>query len=318
MAVYNGGRHLAQAVESVLAQDHRDLELLVIDDGSSDGSGAYLDSVRDARVRVIHQANQGLVASLSRGLSEARHEVVARMDADDVSLPTRLTAQLTLLAENPKLSAVGCCFRVVDELGVWLYDEHVPLVPSYLHRLLHAWNPLAHGSMVYRSSDVVAVGGYRADVGPAEDYDLWCRLAQRGPIGAVADVVYTYRSHAASVSGSDLLGQRADAASIRDALLADAGDDALWSSRRVLHDGREQTRLARGRCPRAAARYVFHHLMIARRLAHARRWRHVRGVLMGVGWFLVLHPTAVTVFIPGRMKHLARGLASRRRSTATS
>lgn len=318
MAVYNGGEHLAQAVESVLAQDHRDFELLLIDDGSSDGSGEFLDSLQDDRLRVIHQANQGLVSSLTRGLAEARHDVVARMDADDVSDPTRLTAQLRLLAENPELSAVGCCFRVVDELGVWLYDEHVPLVPSYLQRLLHAWNPLAHGSMVYRSSDVVAVGGYRADVGPAEDYDLWCRLAQRGPIGAVADVVYTYRSHSASISGSDLLGQRADAASIRDALLADAGDDALWSARHVLHDGREQTRLAKGRCPRAAARYVFHHLMIVRRLAHARRWRHVRGVVFGVGSFLLLHPTAVTVFIPMRAKNLARRLASRRRAIAAT
>lgn len=318
MTVYNGGEHLAKAVESVLDQDHRAFEFLIIDDGSSDGSGAFLDSLQDERVRVIHQANRGLVASLTRGLAEARHALVARMDADDVSDPARLTAQLTLLSDNPELSAVGCCFRVVDERGAWLYDEHVPLVPTYLERLLHAWNPLAHGSMLYRTSEIEAVGGYRAGIGPAEDYDLWCRLAKGGRVAAVSDIVYTYRAHAGSVSGSDLPGQRVDAAAVRDTLLASATRDALWSARRVFNDGQRQTDLARGRCPRAAARYVFHHLMIARHLALARRWRHVGGVLMGVGGLLVLHPTAVTVFIPVRIKNLARRLAYRRRSVAAT
>src|SRR4030042_1971241 len=96
MSVYNGEKYLKEAVESILNQTFRDFEFIIINDGSTDGTGAILASYqqKDARIRIYNQENQGLIASLNRGCQLARGEYIARMDADDISLPQRLQRQL--------------------------------------------------------------------------------------------------------------------------------------------------------------------------------------------------------------------------------
>lgn len=220
LPVYNGGVHLTAAVDSILAQDHRNLELLAIDDGSTDGSGELLDRVDDPRVRVIHQENRGLVAALNRGLDEARHELVARMDADDLATPDRLGSQLALLLSDPGLVAVGCNYRLIDEAGAFLHDVHVPAVGPCLERQLYFRNILPHGAMLLRRSTVLAVGGYR-DVGPVEDYDLWCRLLDVGRIGVTSAALYEHRLSPTGISQSSLHVQRQALRDVRSALHRD-------------------------------------------------------------------------------------------------
>src|SRR5690349_12551287 len=115
MSVYNDARFLPHAVESILAQSFEDFEFLVIDDGSTDASGAYLCGLTDGRVRLIRNpSNLGLTRSLNVGLGAARGTFVARMDADDVALPQRLARQVQFLRTHPKVGIVGCSRTLID------------------------------------------------------------------------------------------------------------------------------------------------------------------------------------------------------------
>ena len=115
MSAYNGERFLRGAVESILRQSLRDLELIVINDGSTDATGEILDKCQegDPRVRVFHQANVGLIESLNRGAGFARGEYIARMDADDIAHRDRLALQMSVLAKHQELGVVGGAIEVI-------------------------------------------------------------------------------------------------------------------------------------------------------------------------------------------------------------
>src|SRR5687768_6093986 len=110
VSVYNGERHVRSSLESVLAQEGVDLELIVIDDGSTDSTDAIIEDLAasDPRVRYVRQQNRGLTQSLVLGCSMAEGEFIARHDADDLSLPGRLATQITLLRASPDVSFVSC------------------------------------------------------------------------------------------------------------------------------------------------------------------------------------------------------------------
>jgi glycosyltransferase involved in cell wall biosynthesis len=203
LPVRDGERFVREAVESVLAQTHADLELIVVDDGSSDGTEAVLGGFRDERLRVLHQAPAGLVAALRRGVAEARAPLVARMDADDVSEPMRLERQVELLERRPRVGMVATWTAVIDEEGRELRREVLPPAHEDLARRLLLRNPFQHGSVVVRRDALEAAGGYRDDYGANEDYDLWRRLARSWELACVPEVLYRYRVHAGAVTQTD-------------------------------------------------------------------------------------------------------------------
>lgn len=131
MPVYNAGEHLARAVESVLAQRGVNLELVCVDDGSTDGSGDRLEQEarKDGRLTVFRTEHRGIVAALNDGLARARHPMLARMDADDVSHPDRLRLQAELLDSDPRLGVVSCLVRSFPRHrvaeGFRLYEERL-------------------------------------------------------------------------------------------------------------------------------------------------------------------------------------------------
>lgn len=116
MAAYNAELFLAASLDSVLAQTHREFELLVIDDGSTDGTAAIVDAygARDTRSCVIHQRNRGCSASLNRGLAEAKTELVARLDADDVMSPHRLSRQIAFMEAHPEVAVAGSFVQLIN------------------------------------------------------------------------------------------------------------------------------------------------------------------------------------------------------------
>src|ERR1039458_3032292 len=114
MAVRNGMPYLTESIESILAQTMRDFEFIVINDGSTDETERYLGGLADSRLRIFSQANAGVGASANRGIALARGRYVARMDADDVSLPTRLERQVQFLRENPEVALVGTQFAFLS------------------------------------------------------------------------------------------------------------------------------------------------------------------------------------------------------------
>ena len=196
MAVYNNALYLAEAIESILRQTFADFEYLIVNDGSTDASGAIIDDFarRDPRIRAIHQPNRGLVASLNRLIAEARAPLIARMDGDDVALPERFARQLAFLDANPDYGVVGTSTHDIDGAGRLSpnIDYHPLTHESFLASLEHGpW--LCHPSVIMRTDLVRAVGGYRAAYRHCEDYDLWLRLAERTRLCTIPDRLLHYR-----------------------------------------------------------------------------------------------------------------------------
>ncbi len=202
LPVHNGARYLESAARSILNQTHRDLELLVLDDGSTDGSGEMAQALGDPRVRVMRSdRNQGLPATLNRGLAAARGEIVARQDADDLSHPRRLELQVAFLQLNPDVGLVGT--------QAWVIDEHARCIGSVEHACEHeslVWellfdNAFAHTSVAFRR-DLVAKthGGYDTAWPYNQDYDLWVRLARTTRLANLPERLVAWRSHPASMT----------------------------------------------------------------------------------------------------------------------
>lgn len=221
MPVYNAGPYLIDAVASIAAQTMRDWRLICVDDGSTDGSGEVLDwfASNDERIRVIHQPNSGIVAALNRGCAEARGPLLCRMDADDIALPQRLEKQAEYLRRNPNCTVVGSAILEMDADGdplaiSALPSNHDEIVANLLNRKTGHFHP----STMFRGEAFEAVGGYRPEYQWVEDHDLWLRLAWRGQLANIPQVLLCYRQHGASVCWQRSDQQR----QLMDRLLAEA------------------------------------------------------------------------------------------------
>jgi glycosyltransferase involved in cell wall biosynthesis len=210
MPVRDGERFLGEALESVLGQTLTDLELIVVDDGSTDSTPARLAEVarRDARVRVLTQAAGGLTAALNAGCALARGPLIARMDADDVALPDRLERQVAFLDAQRDVALLGGGIVLIDEVGGEVDREPGRAVPDLSRR-----NELVHGTVVVRTRAFRDLGGYRLD--QAEDYDLWLRVEERHAVAGLAEPVIRYRLHPGQFSVTKLERQALGALCVR-------------------------------------------------------------------------------------------------------
>ena len=209
MPVRDGERFLPEAIDSVLGQSLKDLELLAVDDGSRDASPAILAryAAADGRVRVLSCPSRGLVDALNAGIADARSPYVARMDADDVSEPDRLARQIALMDAQPDLALVGSAATLVDERGRSVGRVAPPISHDAIVAQLRTHNALVHGTVVFRRAAWSAAGGYDASARLVEDYDLWCRLLAHGRLAGVAEPLYRLRLHTGSVSARALAKQ---------------------------------------------------------------------------------------------------------------
>jgi hypothetical protein len=197
MPVRNGARHVAEAVESILAQSLGEFEFIACDDGSIDETPRILAgfAARDARLRVLTLPAGGIVATLNAGLRVAQADWVARMDADDIAHPHRLRRQMEEAQRHPDAAAIGAAWRVVGPDGRFRRLMVPPTEPGAIAAALLRHNCLAHPTMLFRRAAVLAAGGYRSAFRCAEDYDLWLRLAERHELRAVAEPLLDYREH---------------------------------------------------------------------------------------------------------------------------
>lgn len=195
LPVFNDTRFLPEAIASIRAQTLTDFECLVCD-ASTEGSCAFLhETIRqDGRFRLIYKKNASLPESLQMGVEAARAPVLARMDADDVSLPGRLETQLAALGNRPETALLGCAFRYIDASGAPGRVVHHPERPPLPEALL--WGcPFLHPGAMLRRAAVLEAGGYRAAFPRAEDYDLWLRLSRRWRLENLPNVLVHYRLH---------------------------------------------------------------------------------------------------------------------------
>jgi glycosyltransferase involved in cell wall biosynthesis len=202
MPVRNGEAWLGQGIASVLSQELADFELLIVDDGSGDGTPLVLEqySRADARVRVIRQEPQGLVAALNCAIAAARAPYLARLDADDRAKPERLGRQHAFMQAHPELVLLGSGADIIDQSGAVVGRASPQTEGTELARILRRSNPFIHSTVMMRAAPVRKLGGYRAAFLAAEDYDLWLRMAELGEIANLAEHLIQYRRHAASSS----------------------------------------------------------------------------------------------------------------------
>jgi hypothetical protein len=230
MPVFDGETYLAQAIESVLGQTFQDFELIAVDDGSHDGSSAIVErfSREDPRVRLIsNEKNLGISATLNHGWRAARAPLIARLDADDISLPDRLARQVAFLDAHPSVAVVGGALVTMDATGRRGSVIRFPTTSRAIRSTLLRHNCLAHPSVMLRRVALEAVGGYRFDC--HEDYDLWLRLSERFELANLPEPLILYRLHPGQISMLALEERERPRLAVRDAARARsaAGHDPL-------------------------------------------------------------------------------------------
>lgn len=201
LTVRDEEQHLPAALASLFRQTHSDWELVAVNDGSTDSTGALLDAAagRDPRVRVLHRPPLGLVAALNDGLEDCRAPLVARMDGDDLCHPRRFERQARFLATHPETALVSCRVRHFPRRllrdGMLAYEHWQNGLADHddVLRDLYVESPFVHPSVMFRREAVRALGGYRDCTWP-EDYDLWLRMALSGArFARLPDTLFFWR-----------------------------------------------------------------------------------------------------------------------------
>jgi GT2 family glycosyltransferase len=203
LPVYNAGLPLRLAIESILGQELKEFEFLIIDDASTDSSAEIIREYarNDSRVHATyHTSNQGLARTLNEGLHLASGDLVVRMDQDDESLPHRLWVQHLYMKTHPEVVVAGSYFfrmgikRQKDRL-IRLPTAHAEIVETFKHE-----NCICHPSVIMRRQSILGLGGYRAQFRNAEDYDLWLRVSRTYQLANIPVPLVRYRYSMAGMS----------------------------------------------------------------------------------------------------------------------
>lgn len=213
MPVYNCRPYLAAAIASIRAQTFADFELIIVDDGSTDGSARIMGEAAraDMRVRVIRRPNTGIVGALNDGIAAARGDLIARMDGDDLAAPGRFAAQVAFLKSRPASVAVGSSVWMIDRDGA-VIDRYAPPADHEAieeQLLMGNGGALIHPAIMVRRSALESVRGYRRDYNRAEDLDLFLRLARIGGLANLGEPLLRYRIHVDSTNFMHRAEQRA-------------------------------------------------------------------------------------------------------------
>ena len=208
MSVYNGEKYLREAVESILNQTFTDFEFIIIDDASTDCSLEILRSFEDPRIKIVRNIeNLGLTKSLNIGLSLAKGEYIARMDADDICIKERLKIQIQIMDANPKIGICGTWAKIFGS------DESIskrPITPEDIKVALFYYNPLIHSSVIIRKSYLIMYNlEYDVSFKQSQDYELWVRCAQKFQIMNIPKVLVYHRKHSNQI-GTQLLDKQND------------------------------------------------------------------------------------------------------------
>jgi glycosyltransferase involved in cell wall biosynthesis len=203
MSVYNGEKYLAEAIESILSQTFMDFEFLIINDGSTDASRDIILSYDDPRIALVdNDKNIGLTLSLNKGISLSKGKYIARMDADDISLPERLERQVEFMEANEDLAACGGWAYVIDGHGTLLYEARMEVDRDRILFDIFFGNQFVHGTIIFRKT-ILKSFLYNENIKYAQDYDLWFRLlASEKVLVNIPDFIMKYRSHIENISNA--------------------------------------------------------------------------------------------------------------------
>ena len=304
MPVHNAAAWVGSSIGSLLGQDLDGLEVVVVDDGSTDGSADAVQAVADDRVRLVRQANTGIVGALAEALRHTTAPVVARQDADDLSLPGRLSAQLAVLAD-PDVVACGCTYDVVDPEDRVLSTIAPPPDDVGIRRRMLVRNPYAGGSLMVRRAALDRIGGFSSAFRSAEDYEVLVRLAAVGRLGSATALSYAWRVHDTNTSTQ-----------VRDLELATDRriKDDVWRQEPPAALGRRELLAMWQRCsdsdpdtgPVIAAQLLRNELLLAGALMRRGRRRQAAAALAVVAGLPRAATGPVARDVPARLREVRR------------
>jgi len=210
MSVYNGEKYLREAIESILNQTFKDFEFIIINDGSTDSSKEIILFFKDPRIIYLENIkNIGLTKSLNKGMKIAKGELIARMDADDLSSSIRFSRQVSYLKHQPQVGVLGTQMEVINEAGKTINRYDVPCHHSMIVWTLLFGRSFAHPSIMIRRSVIEEVRGYDSAILYSGDFELWTRLVDRTQFANLPEALVRYRTHTESISRTQADAQRA-------------------------------------------------------------------------------------------------------------
>jgi GT2 family glycosyltransferase len=202
LPVRNGAAYLNATLASLAAQTFTDFEIILIDNGSTDSTPVIIREWerREPRLRSVRHSPAGLGQCLREGARLALAPLIARLDADDIAAPDRLYKQVTAMRLRPSLILLGSAVHLIDRRGTGVGEIRNPEDHSELVAALGTWCPFVQSSVIMQTEAYQRAGGYRVGLNVAEDYDLWCRMAEHGELANLAECLTSYRIHPASLT----------------------------------------------------------------------------------------------------------------------
>ena len=201
MSVYNGEKYLRESIESILEQTYKNFEFIIINDGSTDSTREIILSYNDPRICLIdNEENMGLTKSLNKGLKIARGEYIARMDADDISMPERFESQIDFLNHHRDYAVVGTFLKVINEDSKVVFTIEKPIQHTDIREFLNKDNCIGHGSAMIRKTCLQNVGFYDESIEKSQDYELWLRISQNYRLANIPQYLYMWRNHKENIS----------------------------------------------------------------------------------------------------------------------
>ncbi|MEN9389389.1 MAG: hypothetical protein RLY61_473 [Candidatus Parcubacteria bacterium] len=194
---YNAQKYIEESIRSTLTQTYKNLQVIIVNDASTDRTGAIIEQFRlqDSRIELItNTSNLKMSLSLNKGLAQARGKYIARMDADDISLPERISRQVAYMESHPEVGISGTSMKIVDEdlqqIGIRSYY----LTDAEIRKHIFKFSPFCHPSIIMRKDVLDKAGGYEHEYNPAEDYELYFRLGMHSKFGNIPDFLLMYRT----------------------------------------------------------------------------------------------------------------------------
>lgn len=205
MPVFNGEKHLNEAVDSILDQTFRDFEFIIIDDGSVDNTSKILHSYSDGRIRLVQRENRGFAYSLNEAIQLAEGKYIARMDADDVALENRLQLQYEFMESYPGVDILGGQADIIDEDGRLIGEMRKPISWPNISKYIKYACPLCHPTYFVREHVYDIIKGYR-NIPPVDDYDFLFRALEKGCVMRnLPEKILKYRKTNNSMTANNFL-----------------------------------------------------------------------------------------------------------------
>lgn len=203
MPVYNAGKYVASAIESVLAQTYKNFEFIIVNDASTDDSEKIILSFAANDKRIVYltnEKNRQICETLNIGINAAKGEYIARMDADDWSFPDRFAKQIAFLAKNPEVVLLGGAIEVADEKMLVKNIRNYPLTDKNIRHTILKYSAFAHPAVIFKRETAIKCGLYSPLLIDSEDYDFFLRLGHYGKLANLEDILLRLRTHGKSVS----------------------------------------------------------------------------------------------------------------------